>query len=266
MGELASAQCHQLHRQRLFPHTGLLSRRIYDDPVLCTTTMSGSIRCRRFPGSMGTGYTLGGTGYYRKHFTTSCMPTQRVFVRFDGVYMNSTVWLNGVHLGDHPYGYTTFEYELTPHLLGPNNGSNILAVRVSNLGRNSRFYSGSGIFRHVWLTCVDPVHIPLWGASIATPSVEVTSFNAASAATVQATITVKNTRTTRADATVTVHILKPDGSLGGAPLQRWQHSAGQQHCCDQHHTAGDVALWSTDTPALHSVNIAPAAPRPTMSF
>ena len=65
---------------------------------------------------------------------------QRAFVRFDGVYMNSDVWLNGAHLGFHPYGYTTFEYELTPHLR--QGAENVLAVKVANLGRNSRYYSG----------------------------------------------------------------------------------------------------------------------------
>jgi beta-galactosidase len=129
-------------------------------------------------------------GYYRKTFQLppSCLSDssdgttqqqRRVFVRFDGVYMNSSVWLNGVHLGDHPYGYTTFQYEITQHILqeeeeeeeerqssggggGGSGSSNVLTVRVANLGRNSRFYSGSGIYRHVWLTCVDPVHVPLW--------------------------------------------------------------------------------------------------------
>ena len=70
---------------------------------------------------------------------------QRVFLRFDGVYMNADVWLNGVHLGNHPYGYTTFEYELTSHLKQtPTGAQNVLAVRVANEGRNSRYYSGSG--------------------------------------------------------------------------------------------------------------------------
>ena len=68
---------------------------------------------------------------------------QRAFVRFDGVYMNSDVWLNGAHLGFHPYGYTTFEYELTPHLR--QGAENVLAVKVANLGRNSRYYSGCEI-------------------------------------------------------------------------------------------------------------------------
>ena len=163
----------------------------FDDPVFVHHDQRvGPFDAAVSPGTMGTGYTLGGLGYYRKTFqlppsclsdsnssdgTTQQQQQRRVFVRFDGVYMNSSVWLNGVHLGDHPYGYTTFQYEITQHILqeeeerqssggggGGSGSSNVLTVRVANLGRNSRFYSGSGIYRHVWLTCVDPVHVPLW--------------------------------------------------------------------------------------------------------
>ena len=230
----------------------------FDDPVFVHNDKRvGPFDAAVSPGTMGTGYTLGGTGYYRKHFLTSCGATQRAFVRFDGVYMNSSVWLNGVHLGDHPYGYTTFEYELTQNLVAPNGGTNVLAVRVSNLGRNSRFYSGSGIFRHVWLTCVDPVYIPLWGASIATPSVAVTGFNAASTATVEATVMVANAGTMQVDATVTVHIIKPDGSLGGSASANASGipPLANSTVVTSVTLTGDVALWSTDTPVLHTANI-----------
>ena len=81
------------------------------------------------PGGRATGYTLGGTGWYRKHFT---LPPQtagkRVSIQFDGVYMDSDVWLNGHHLGNHPYGYTAFAYDLTDHL-NPSGQDNVLAVR-----------------------------------------------------------------------------------------------------------------------------------------
>ena len=76
--------------------------------------------------------------------------------------MNSDVWLNGHHLGNHPYGYTPFYYDLTPYLK-PAGQENVLAVRVRNEGKNSRWYSGSGIYRHVWLTVTDPVHVAPWG-------------------------------------------------------------------------------------------------------
>jgi beta-galactosidase len=120
-------------------------------------------------GTTATGYTVGGIGWYRKHFTLKDIANKKVAIYFDGVYMNSDVWINGHHLGNHPYGYTPFYYDLTPYL--NQNGENVLAVRVRNEGKNSRWYSGSGIYRHVWLTTTNPVHVEQWGVYITTPKV-----------------------------------------------------------------------------------------------
>ena len=120
-------------------------------------------------GTTGTGYTEGGVGWYRKHFTLNNIANKKVAIYFDGVYMNSDVWINGHHLGNHPYGYTAFYYDLSPYL--KKSGQNILAVRVRNQGRNSRWYSGSGIYRHVWLTVTNTVHVEQWGVFITTPEV-----------------------------------------------------------------------------------------------
>ena len=124
-------------------------------------------------GATATGYTVGGIGWYRKHFTLKNIGDKKVSIYFDGVYMNSDVWINGLHLGNHPYGYTPFYYDLTPYL--KQNGKNVLAVRVRNEGRNSRWYSGSGIYRHVWLNVTNPVHVEQWGVHITAPTVSKTS-------------------------------------------------------------------------------------------
>ena len=94
---------------------------------------------------------------------------RRPKICFDGVYMNSEVWINGQALGSHPYGYTPFAYDLTPFL--KQDGENVLAVRVRNEGANSRWYSGSGIYRHVWLTLTGEVRIPRWGVGVTTPKI-----------------------------------------------------------------------------------------------
>ena len=108
------------------------------------------------PGGKDTGYVLGGTGWYRKHFVLDQQTLgKRVAIQFDGVYMNSDVWLNGHPLGNHPYGYTAFAYDLTDYL-NPPGKENVLAVRVRNPGKNSRWYSGSGIYRHVVLRVTGP--------------------------------------------------------------------------------------------------------------
>jgi beta-galactosidase len=114
----------------------------------------------------------GGVGWYRKTFSVAERDTGRlVFVEFDGVYRNSEVWINGHYLGQRPYGYSSFSYELTPHLrYGP--ASNVIAVRVDNSQQpNSRWYSGSGIYRHVRLVTTAPVHVDHWGTYVTTPEV-----------------------------------------------------------------------------------------------
>jgi len=119
-------------------------------------------------GGTSTGYVVGGTAWYRKHFKLNDVTDKKVFIYFDGVYMNSDVWINEQHLGNHPYGYTPFYFDLTPYLR-KNGDENILAVRVRNEGKNSRWYSGSGIYRHVWLTVTNPLHVAQWGVHITTP-------------------------------------------------------------------------------------------------
>ncbi len=126
-------------------------------------------------GQSATGFTVGGTGWYRKKFTTAKADEKKLFtIHFDGVYMNSDVWLNGHLLGNHPYGYTPFYFDLTPYL-NPAGQENVLVVKVQNEGKNSRWYSGSGIYRHVWLTTTNPVHVDQWGVYITTPKVSETS-------------------------------------------------------------------------------------------
>ncbi|HSV12119.1 MAG TPA: glycoside hydrolase family 2 TIM barrel-domain containing protein [Hanamia sp.] len=121
-------------------------------------------------GATATGYTVGGTSWYRKHFIENNTANKKVVIYFDGVYMNSDVYINGHHLGNHPYGYTPFSYDITPYLKN-NNQENVVAVRVSNEGKNSRWYSGSGIYRHVWLTVTPKLHLGQWGVYITTPGV-----------------------------------------------------------------------------------------------
>ena len=126
---------------------------------------------RKAIGGTATGFTVGGTAWYRKRFIIAAANPARVDLRFDGVYMNSEVWINGVRLGEFPNGYFPFAYDLTPHLV--RGGENVIAVKVRNEGVNSRWYSGSGIYRHVWLDVYqEPSRIAPWGESIATQSIE----------------------------------------------------------------------------------------------
>lgn len=116
------------------------------------------------------GFLPTGIGWYRKHFTLPVSASEsRVYVEFDGVYENSEVWINGHHLGKRPYGYISFQYDLTSHIVA---GDNVIAVRVDNLNQpNTRWYSGSGIYRHVRLVVTNKVHISHWGVYVTTPEV-----------------------------------------------------------------------------------------------
>ena len=124
------------------------------------------------PAGAGGGALPGGVGWYRKTFAVPQGDSTRlVFVEFDGVYRNSEVWINGQYLGKRPYGYSSFQYQLTPHLR--RDGSpNVIAVKVDNSQQpNSRWYSGSGIYRNVRLVITAPVRVAHWGTYLTTPVV-----------------------------------------------------------------------------------------------
>lgn len=115
------------------------------------------------PSGTGGGALPGGIGWYRKTFKVNAEDEGRkFFIDFDGVYMNSEVFINGTSLGKRPYGYISFRYDMTPYLRYGE--ENTLAVRVDNAEQpNSRWYSGCGIYRHVWLTKTEPIHVAQWG-------------------------------------------------------------------------------------------------------
>ncbi len=120
------------------------------------------------------GFTTGGTGWYRKSFVIPDKEkAKRLVIQFDGIYMNPEIWINGVSLGSHPYGYTSFWFDITENVKFGK--PNILSIKVRNEGVNSRWYSGSGIYRHVWLKVLEPVHVAQWGTTITTSEVNESS-------------------------------------------------------------------------------------------
>lgn len=137
------------------------------------------------PSGTGGGALPGGVGWYRKCFTPSKADSDKcLFIDFDGAYMNASVYLNGELLGTRPYGYISFSYDLTPYIKWGER--NVLAVRVDNAEQpNSRWYSGCGIYRNVWLRRVHPIHVAQWGVCIITDSLNF--------ATHQALLSIKTT-------------------------------------------------------------------------
>ena len=167
-------------------------------------------------------------------------PARRV--RFDGVYMDADVWLNGRHLGHRPYGYSSFALDLTKHA---SVGENVLAVRVRNDGQNSRWYSGSGIYRHVWLTTTGPLHVPLWGVTVTTPEVT------AASATVIVVVNLANDGAAAPDARVRVGLVGPDGESVGRGEALLAVSARGTASTSVKVTVSQPRLWSPATPSLH---------------
>ncbi|HEV7348399.1 glycoside hydrolase family 2 TIM barrel-domain containing protein [Telluribacter sp.] len=196
-------------------------------------------------GSHSTGFTVGGTGWYRKKFRTGRNEQSKLIsIHFDGVYMNSDVWLNGHHLGFHPYGYTPFHYDLTPYLK-PAGQDNVLAVRVRNEGKNSRWYSGSGIYRHVWLTATAPVHVAPWGVYITTPEVSDKE------AKVQVQNLVTNRQASPGTFTLSTTLVAPDGKTVGRSQRTLTVQPNASATDTQNLTLTSPVLWSVDSPRLY---------------
>jgi beta-galactosidase len=198
------------------------------------------------PAGTGGGALPGGTGWYRKTFT---LPTsakgQSVFIDFDGVYRNSEVWINGHYLGKRPYGYSSFRYDLGPHL-NFGNQKNVIAVKVDNSQQpNSRWYSGSGIYRNVWLSTIDPIQVDHWGTWIRTPQVTRES------ATVAIDTTVRNQSAAEVPLTLTTAIHDAVGRVVARASSKLTVGSGASGSVAQELTINKPTLWSPDSPYLY---------------
>jgi beta-galactosidase len=197
-------------------------------------------------GKMGTGYTIGGTAWYRKTFTIGKADSGKIsYLQFDGIYMNSDIWVNGKHIGNHPYGYTSFFYNITPYL-NPPGQTNTVAVQVKNEGRTARWYSGSGIYRHTWLTLVDPVHIGMWGVNIKTASVSENS------AEINVTTTLVNSGKENRIVTTKVEILDPSGLVVGNAEGNTTLLPAEKNNIELHVPVSNPLLWSIDNPKMYA--------------
>ncbi|MEA3187853.1 MAG: beta-galactosidase [Chthoniobacter sp.] len=195
------------------------------------------------------GFLPAGIGWYRKTFSLpESYAKHRVFIDLDGVMANSDVWINGTFLGHRPYGYVSFRYELTPHLLFGEK-ENVVAVRVDNSAQPaSRWYSGAGIYRHVRLVVTDPVHLEHWGTFVTTPEV-----SAKKARIVVQNMVVNQSTQTRKVA-LQVSVLDPKGEkVSSATSETKQIPAGKSAQFKSELSAAPPHLWNPDDPALYKV-------------
>ncbi|MBS1814220.1 MAG: glycoside hydrolase family 2 protein [Acidobacteria bacterium] len=196
------------------------------------------------PGGHRIGYLPTGIGWYRKALHVPQAGTRQARVEFDGVYMNSDVWINGHHLGRRPYGYSSFEYDLTPHLR-TDGKPDILAVRVDNSQQpNSRYYTGSGIYRHVWLNIAGPVCVEHWGTAVTTQSVKGTN------AAVRVAVQLRNTHAEKGTVLVRNTVFD-DAGRSVAHAESKCDLAGTAQTVQQEIPIANAKLWSVEEPNMY---------------
>ncbi|MGB3004896.1 MAG: glycoside hydrolase family 2 TIM barrel-domain containing protein [Chitinophagaceae bacterium] len=201
---------------------------------------------RNNPTGRGGGYLPAGIGWYRKTFILNeADAKQLLFIEFDGVMANSDVWINGHHLGKRPNGYVSFEYELTGHL---NFGGkkNVIAVRADNtIQPASRWYTGAGIYRHVWLSVTSPVHVAHWGSFVTSSDVS------ADKATVTVQSTIKNQSAATQNVIVQITLISPDGKVFTKAGVKQKLDAGKEQTVTQNISLDKPALWDIGHPQLY---------------
>jgi len=189
-----------------------------------------------------------GVGWYRKHFAVPAEDSgRRVYLDIDGAMAYAMVWLNGRFVGGWPYGYASFELDLTPYLVPGR--ENVVAIRLDNPPLSSRWYPGGGIYRNVWLVKTAPVHVAHWGTYVTTPQVT------ADAATVDVQVTLQNPLTTPATAqvTTTLYEIGADGRRSGGPVAAAapatvRIAAGRLALSEQSLIVPHPKRWSLETP------------------
>ena len=195
-----------------------------------------------------TAFLPGGIGWYRKRFTLPQEAQGKVtWIEFDGVYNNAKVWINGHPLGQRPYGYIPFRYDLTGHLTYGDK-PNVLAVRADRSAFvDCRWYPGSGIYRKVKLVTTHPIHVPQWGSYVTTPVAE------ADQAEVMVRTTVKNSSPLPAKVSVELRLVDADHRCVGENSKETRLLAGETRDVEQLILVTKPKLWDTNNPHLYVV-------------
>ncbi|HEX8919939.1 MAG TPA: beta-galactosidase GalB [Pyrinomonadaceae bacterium] len=193
-----------------------------------------------------------GVAWYRKHLQIPATDKgKRLFLDIDGAMAYATIWLNGKFVGGWPYGYASFELDLTPYIeFGK---ENVLAIRLDNPPESSRWYPGGGIYRNVWLVKTAPQHVAHWGTYVTTP--EITS----SSATINVKATLANDNASPASLTVETQIyeLDPAGQKLAAPVassspQNIKVSANASEMSETNIRVQRPKLWNLQNPNLYA--------------
>lgn len=203
------------------------------------------------PSGTGGGALPGGIGWYRKSFVADAKEKGKHFyIDFDGVYMNAEVFVNGVSLGKRPYGYISFRYELTPYIIW--NRKNVIAVRVDNAEQpNSRWYSGCGIYRNVWLTKVNLLHIAQWGTYVTAKEVSEHRATLRVCTKIQQEKDAYTSSATKA--TLVTTVWDANGQKVGEASSEVEIEAGAMPEVEQEIEIQNPIRWSVEHPYLYKV-------------
>jgi beta-galactosidase len=195
----------------------------------------------------GNGFVPGGVGWYRKHFRLDAAQKNKlVAIEFDGVYDHSEVWINGQFVGARPFGFIGFEYDLTPYLNW--NSDNVIAVRVDHSRyADSRFYTGSGIYRNVRLVITEPLRIAHWGTSVTTPEIKKDS------ALIRVETTIENNFTNEEKFSLRSDIVAPDGTMVGTATASKSAAGNSVQTLVQKIKMSQPQLWSLQSPQLYTL-------------
>ncbi|MFR9670878.1 MAG: glycoside hydrolase family 2 TIM barrel-domain containing protein [Rikenellaceae bacterium] len=195
-----------------------------------------------------TGFTPGGIGWYSKIFDTPNGRNERCYIVFDGVYNNAEFWINGIKIGEHPFGYAPIYYDLTD-VLAAKGEPNRLSVRVDHSRyADSRWYTGSGIYRNVSMVVVDDLHIPVWGTFVTTPEVS------ADVAKVNLAVEVKNEYMQDRKGEIVSEIKDASGKVVATTTSPFSLKGGELSVVSQDFEITKPHLWGVDDPYLYSVN------------
>ena len=211
-------------------------------------SIEGKIEHKNPTGIAG-GFFPTGIGWYRKTFKVSSdLKGKNISVYFEGVYMNSEVFINGKSLGVYPYGYSSFSYNLSTYL--DYGKENVIAVRVDNSQQvNCRWYSGSGIYRHVWMVTTDPVHIAQWGVGISTP--EVTQKTA----TVLIKTLVKNETAVPQSIALKSQLWDANSKNAGINQIKVELPANSEKETTQTIDVSNPSIWTNETPNIYQAQV-----------
>lgn len=199
------------------------------------------------PSTPGGGALPGGIGWYRKHFRSPKLDGRHIAIEFDGIFMNSTVFVNGHKVGFRPYGYSSMSYDITPYL-NPQGEENIIAVRCDNSEQpNSRWYAGCGIYRNVRLVNTANVFVDYIGTYITTPEIS------KERGTIKAQVSISNLRNEASKVTLENKILDAKGRCVAKNSVTKAINAGASADMEMTIEVNNPILWDVDNPYLYNV-------------